>query len=96
MTKSEFIKLQQEDIATLDNSAYNAILQLFKEYIPVSAVIGNDKSVIGMYKKMEEYARKNKGSSNCYCIDSLEMFKKIMIEYLQITPKKEKSLEDYF
>lgn len=96
MTKSEFIKLQQEDIATLENRTYDSILQLFKEYIPANAVIKGNKSVLGMYDVMKKYARENKGSSNCYCLDSFQTFRKIMFEYLEITPKKEKSLEDFF
>lgn len=102
MNKETFITLQKEDITSLDNPTYNAILNLFDEYIPAGADIPNNKSVDGMYKYMYAYANKNK-INNSYCIDPFDGFKKLMFEYLEIKPgdidtKKDIdiSLEDIF
>lgn len=101
MTKNEFLTLQEEDIKTLDNSVYNAILELFKQYIPNSADIKENKSVAGMYDFMYDFAKKNQ-KDNCCCIDPFDGFKKLMLEYLELKDIKESnfkievSLEDIF
>ncbi len=101
MTKNEFLILQEEDIKTLDNAAYNAILELFKQYIPNGADIKETKSVTGMYNFMYEFAKKNQ-KNNCFCIDPFDGFKKLMFEYLELKETKEcnfkidVSLEDIF
>lgn len=60
MDKTTFITLQSEDIATLKNPAYNAILEGFKEYIPEGVDIPEDKSVAQFYSYMLIMQRKNK------------------------------------
>lgn len=102
MNKETFITLQKEDITSLNNPSYNAILNLFDEYIPAGADIPDNKSVEGMYKFMEVYAKKN-AKNGSFCIDPFDGFKKIMFDYLEIKPgdinsKKDIdiSLEDIF
>ena len=101
MTKNDFLTLQEEDIKTLNNQSYNAILELFKQYIPNSADIKENKSVDGVYKFMYEYAKKNQ-KDKCYCIDPFDGFKKLMFDYLEIKETEEGSfkinvsLEDIF
>lgn len=99
MTKTEFIKLCEEDNASLHDINYEAIINYFKEYIPSDADIDSSKSVGGMYNHMYTYASKHKKYNSC-CIDP-GTFKKIMDDYLDIkvkekTETKDVSLEDFF
>lgn len=101
MKKSDFIRLQREDIKTLNNPVYDSVLQLFENYIPVGAEVKEGKTVVGMYDFMFLKAKevyKKDSSKKIVCINPFTDFKEYMFEYLELKQVNEESfsLEDFF
>lgn len=105
MNKSEFIKLQKDDLKTSDNSYHHSVLKVLEKMLPEDAYIKDNLSVVGMYDYMFDYAKKHKKNSVC-CVDDI-LFTKLMYEYFDLGElkdetkidtlvKKEVSLEDFF
>ena len=99
MNKTEFIEMCTRDAGNDDTLL--AIVEVFKEVIPVGSDVETTKDPKSFYDYMKDYASKHRTGDSC-CINPT-LAKKLAIEYLnlniEVKEKKSSSivnLEDFF